>query len=108
MKKGRPGVKVQVLCRPEHLVRLREVLTTESTTFGVRWWPVERAAMLREEMVVETQFGPVRVKVRLGNSGQREAFPEFEDCRRLAAAAGVPLARVYRAATVAAGTDTTP
>lgn len=103
MKKGRPGVKIEVLCRPERLADLRTILTTESTTFGVRWWPVDRFALAREKRVVQTEYGPVAMKVRIGTGGQREAFPEFEDCRRAAEKAGIPLAHVYRAAILAAG-----
>jgi uncharacterized protein (DUF111 family) len=102
MKKGRPGVKVEVLCRPELREDLQALLLAETTSFGVRWWEVERLAAQREQSSVETPFGSVAVKVRIGPGGRREAFPEYEDCRRAAQRAGVPLAHVYRAAILAA------
>jgi pyridinium-3,5-bisthiocarboxylic acid mononucleotide nickel chelatase len=102
MKKGRPGVKIEVLCPPERRQDIQALLLTETTTFGVRWWGVTRMASQREHRSVQTPFGSVTVKLRLGPGGEREAFPEFEDCRRAAQEAGVPLARVYRAAILAA------
>lgn len=102
MKKGRPGVKIEVLCPPERREDIQTLLLTETTTFGVRWWGVDRLASQRERRSVRTPFGPVAIKVRVGPAGERETFPEFEDCRRAAQQAGVPLARVYRAAILAA------
>jgi uncharacterized protein (DUF111 family) len=47
----------------------------------------------------------VGIKVRYGEDGVAQAFPEFEDCRRVAEAAAVPLIQVYRAALLAAGDE---
>jgi uncharacterized protein (TIGR00299 family) protein len=105
MKKGRPGVQVQVLCRPDLVERLRQVLIAESPTFGVRWWEVDRFAARRKHGQVETPYGRVGIKVRYGEDGVAQAFPEFEDCRRVAEAAAVPLIQVYRAALLAAGDE---
>jgi uncharacterized protein (TIGR00299 family) protein len=103
MKKGRPGVQLEVLCRPERLERIREVVFAETTTLGLRWWEVERLALPRERRLVETPYGSIGVTVRLAGPGEERVAPEYEDCRRAAAERGVPLTEVYRAAMAAAG-----
>lgn len=103
MKKGRPGVQLEVLCRPDRLERMQEVVFAETTTLGLRWWEVERLALRREHRVVETPYGPIGVTVRLSAPGEERVSPEFEDCRRAAAERSVPLTEVYRAAMAAAG-----
>jgi uncharacterized protein (TIGR00299 family) protein len=101
MKKNRPGVLVQILCRPQDGDAMCELLFTETTTLGVRSYLVERRAMLRETVRVETPYGPIDVKVaRLGNRVVKE-MPEYEQCRAAAERAGVAL-RLVEAAALAA------
>ena len=101
MKKNRPGVLIQILCRPQDRDAMCELLFTETTTLGVRSYEVERRAMLRETVQVETPYGPIDVKVaRLGNRIVKE-MPEYEQCRAAAERAGVAL-RMVEAAALAA------
>jgi pyridinium-3,5-bisthiocarboxylic acid mononucleotide nickel chelatase len=101
MKKGRPGLLITVLGPPGRRGALEEVLFAETTTLGVRHQELERTVLEREVVPVETPYGPVGVKV--GRRGARVfgAQPEFEDCRRQAAAAGVPVKEVWAAALTA-------
>ena len=55
MKKNRPGVLMSVLCAAEQRAALNELLFSETTTLGVRAYEVERRAMQREVVTVETQ-----------------------------------------------------
>jgi pyridinium-3,5-bisthiocarboxylic acid mononucleotide nickel chelatase len=101
MKKNRPGVLVQILCRPQDKDAMCELLFTETTTLGVRSYLVERRAMERETVRVETPYGPIDVKVaRLGTRVVKE-MPEYEQCRAAAERAGVAL-RMVEAAALAA------
>lgn len=102
MKKGRPGTLVTALCRPGERPALAELLLVESGSLGCRWVEAERLEAERHTSTVATPWGEVRVKHgRLGGRALAAA-PEFEDCRRLALAAGVPWREVYRAALAAA------
>lgn len=101
MKKGRPGHLLGVLTDAEHRAALLETLLTETTTLGVREYPVSRTALERKHETVQTPWGNVRVKIGLRGMEVLNATPEFEDCRVLAATAKVPLKEVQAAAMAA-------
>jgi uncharacterized protein (TIGR00299 family) protein len=102
MKKNRPATLVRVLCQPADADALMAILFAETSTLGVRQQLVTRHCLARTTHTVETPYGSVRVKVASLGDGQVKAAPEYEDCRRLAKASGVPLREVYRAAEEAA------
>ena len=103
MKKSRPGTLVSMLCRPPQVAELAGILLLESGSLGCRYHLAARFEAERESQEVETAFG--RVRIKRGRLAGRilAAAPEYEDCRRLALAAGVPWRDVYRAALAAAG-----
>jgi len=97
MKKNRPGVKLSVLCGAGQVEAVEAVLFAETTTLGVRRWPVSRQVLERQPHQVQTAWGAIEGKIGwLG--GQPRFSPEFESCRRIAAERGVPLPAVYEAA----------
>ena len=98
MKKGRPGVLLSVLCQRGDADRLSELVLRETSAFGVRQTTAERRKLRRELCQVTTPFGEVAVKLGRLDGRVIQAAPEFEDCRRLALAAGVPVKTVYAAA----------
>lgn len=102
MKKGRPGVLLSVLARMADADSLTALLLNETTAFGVRRTVAERRKLRRELRPVATSFGTVTVKVGALDGRVIQAVPEFEDCRRLAAEANVPVRVVYGAAHVEA------
>ncbi len=98
MKKGRPATQVTVIAEPAESRRLAEVLLHESSTLGVRIAQEERLELPRRLATVHTAYGPIQVKVAIRPDGTLRAVPEYESVRSAAAAAGVPLGDVYRAA----------
>ena len=99
MKKGRSGVQITVLCRPDLVPALGDLLFRETTTIGLRWRLENKLALAREFVAVETPWGKVNIKLaRLPNGELANAAPEFEDCRLLAAEHAVPLKRVMEEA----------
>ena len=95
MKKGRPGTLLCVLAPPHLADELSDLMMAETTTIGVRRWPVQRRVAPRALELVATSFGPVRVKVITSPSGVR-ARAEYEDCREIAQRTGMPLVDVMR------------
>jgi hypothetical protein len=99
MKKGRSGMQMTVLCRPDLVPALQELLFRETTTIGLRWRLENKVALAREFAEVETSWGNVRIKVaRLPNGTIANAAPEYEDCRLLATQHSVPLKQVMEEA----------
>jgi len=98
MKKDRPGVLLTVLCKPQAIDAMIEMLLAETTTLGVRYYEAKRRVLERAIETVETDYGPVRIKVARDGARTLHFQPEYEDCARLAVEAGVPLLEVQAAA----------
>jgi uncharacterized protein (TIGR00299 family) protein len=101
MKKGRPGVLVTALCAPERRPAVEDLLFAETTTLGVRWQEWQRTVLERRVARVGTPYGEIGVKLGLRGGAISNVSPEFEDCRRAAEQAGVPVKEVWAAALAA-------
>jgi pyridinium-3,5-bisthiocarboxylic acid mononucleotide nickel chelatase len=98
MKKNRPGTLVTVLSPPETREALSQIVFRETTTLGLRYHDVLRECLRREQIEVQTPWGPVRMKIARRGDALMNASPEFEDCRRLAAEHRMPVKDVQAAA----------
>lgn len=101
MKQGRPAVLLTVLCEEKAREPLARVLFRETTTLGLRYLSKRRAILNRRFVEVGTPFGRVQIKVAFSGAEIFNHAPEFQECRRLAEAAGVPIKEVYNAAMAA-------
>lgn len=99
MKKNRPGVLLTLLCNPPDRERMCDLIFRETTTLGVRYRNEQREILTREFVTVETEYGPIRIKVSRARDGRvMNASPEFEDCRAAAEKSGVGLRDAQTAA----------
>jgi uncharacterized protein (TIGR00299 family) protein len=98
MKKGRPGMLMTVLAEPAQTEILVRILLTETTTLGVRMRQEQRRILEREHVTVQSAWGPIRVKLGRLQGEVVNCAPEFEDCRKIAESAGVPLKSVLQEA----------
>ncbi len=98
MKKNRPGIFLWVLCDPKDQGQLSDIIFNETSTLGVRAYPVDRLALRREQQEVQTEYGTVRVKIAYPPNGQVNVAPEYDDCKHLAQENNIPLKLVYEAA----------
>ncbi len=98
MKKNRPGFLVRVLARPADRQTLAAVLFAESSAIGVRSQEWDRLVLRREARRVDTPYGRIRVKAITGPGGDVRCSAEYDDCRKAAAKAGVPLRQVVKVA----------
>jgi uncharacterized protein (DUF111 family) len=95
MKKGRPAVKLTALAEQKDTDKLCSIIFDETTTLGVRIYPVQRKKLDREIKAVKIRYGTVRIKIsKLGNKIQN-ITPEHEDCVRIAKAKKISLKKVY-------------
>jgi uncharacterized protein (TIGR00299 family) protein len=101
MKKGRPGLLLGALCDEAHRAAVTRVFLAETTTLGVRRHRVERDALVRELVTVETAYGAVRVKVASEGGREVGAHPEYDDCLARAREGGVAVREVMDAALAA-------
>jgi len=101
MKKDRPGVLLTVLCKPEAVEAIIEMLLIQTTTLGVRYYEAKRRTLERVIETIDTEYGRVRIKVARDGARTLHFQPEYDDCARLAIQANVPLLEVQAAATAA-------
>lgn len=95
MKKNRPAVMVSVLAEKNDEKKLVDIVLTESTTLGIRRSLVGRYCLERRTVEIDSGFGQVRVKVA-AKDGVKKFAPEYEDCKKAALEAGLPLREIYQ------------
>lgn len=115
MKKGRPGVRVEVTCDTPSTEAVTEAFFLHSTTAGIRRGVLERVTLPRRTIEVPAADGfPVPVKVLDTPAGPR-VKPEYEAVREAARRMGRPALEVAQqveqqartlVASAAAGTPT--
>lgn len=98
MKKGRSGSRLELLCRPQDILRFERLLLSESTTIGVRRSDVTRVTLPRRIEEVEVLGHVVRIKTVTLPDGSERAKPEFDDVQRAALATGRRSADIYQLA----------
>ena len=102
MKRGRPGTRVEVLCRTADAAHLEEQLLVETTTIGVRQRTVRRRALPRDMIQLTVLGHAIAAKVVTLPTGSRRAKPEFADVQRVALATGRPLRDISSLAAIEA------
>lgn len=95
MKKGRPGVILNVICEKGSENKLKEVIFTESTTIGMRSFEFNKDTLVREICKVNTIYGEVTVKRSFYGGKQVSVKPEYEECRKIASERNIPVKEVY-------------
>jgi pyridinium-3,5-bisthiocarboxylic acid mononucleotide nickel chelatase len=95
MKKGRPGVVLNVICEAEKAEILKGIIFTESTSLGIRTFPFRKDTLARKFEKIKTMYGEVTVKRSFYNEKEVSSKPEYDDCKRIAAETGTPLKEVY-------------
>jgi uncharacterized protein (DUF111 family) len=104
MKKGRPGILLRVICDRTAALGIKECILSETTAIGLRFRTEQRWTLPRESGTVPTRWGEVRINKVTTPTGE-VLTPEYEDCKRVAIAHGVPLKEVYAEVGCAKSTD---
>lgn len=97
MKKSRPGILLEVMCKEEDRDRMLELIFLHTTTLGVREQFSRRYTMNRSIETVTTPYGTVRKKVSAGYGTKREKY-EYEDLAAIARKEGLSLRQVRQEA----------
>ena len=102
MKKNRPGTVLSVLVPKDKEREASELILRETPTLGIRTRLVDRYVAGRKMVTIETDLGPVTVKVKLLDGAAISAAPEPDEVRRIALETGTPFQEVYQRTTEAA------
>jgi uncharacterized protein (TIGR00299 family) protein len=102
MKKGRPGVVLTAVVRPEQETPVAEAMLRHTSTLGVRLVPVVRWELDREHHTVLVDDQAVAVKVGRLDGAIVNLAPEHEDVARAAKALSRPVKTVWAQAWTAA------
>ena len=105
MKKGRPGVRIEILATNGRVPDVERTLFLTTSTIGVRRWPVQRTILEREVCVRVWRGHQIRWKrVRLPDGSFREK-PEYDDVVTAAEALGMTPFQVRRLLDAEPATD---
>lgn len=94
MKKNRPAYTLSVLYREKDREVLEDIIFTQTTTIGIRRWPVQRTVLERKNVTVETVYGAVNVKI-CTHKGKQYAYPEYESVRLICREQNLDFQTVY-------------
>jgi uncharacterized protein (DUF111 family) len=95
MKKGRPAVKLSVLCTKKNKENIERTIFMETSTFGVRSFMVEKKMLNRSFGKIMVYNEEVRVKYGYLDGKVVKAKPEYEDCKAIAGKLGIGINTVY-------------
>ena len=95
MKKGRPGILLNVICETELSDNVKNIIFTESTTLGIRTYPFRKDTLVRKFETIQTIYGDVTVKRSFYNGNEVSCKPEYEECKNIAIEKGIPVKEVY-------------
>lgn len=95
MKKGRLGIELVVLARPDDAERLAQLVHDLTGSLGVRRTDLTRTVLERRVTEISGPWGPFRVKVS-GVGASRRVRPEHDDIARIARATGMHYDEVAR------------
>jgi uncharacterized protein (DUF111 family) len=105
MKKGRPGLMLNVLLHSNLLEKAESVIFRETTTLGLRYMRAACHRLGRGFEKVTTPWGDINVKTGYHRGELVQFAPEYTDCEQAAKAHNVPLQAVYEAARRQFGND---
>ncbi|MEE8074033.1 MAG: nickel pincer cofactor biosynthesis protein LarC [Candidatus Binatia bacterium] len=95
MKKNRPGTMLRIISEPSTRDKLAEIVFKETSTIGIRYYPVNRMILKRVPLRLKTRFGTVGVKMIEEPDGEKRAIPEYDEMKKLAEVKRVPIKRLY-------------
>ena len=95
MKKNRPGTLLRVIAESPDREKLAKVIFQETSTIGLRHYPVGRIILKRESQKIKTRYGDVNVKIVEQPDGRKSVMPEYDDLKRIAAAKKLPIKLIH-------------
>jgi uncharacterized protein (DUF111 family) len=98
MKKNRLATKLTLVAELDKIDDLITAVFRETSSIGVRYFPVERRALERTIKTVRLLGEDIGIKVSRLEGKDINIQPEFSDCLRVARKRGVPVKEILRLA----------
>ena len=95
MKKCRPGILLNVMCRESDKEKMIGLIFKHTSTIGIRENVSKRYTLSRRMETVETEFGSVRKKISEGYGCIREKY-EYDDISRIARETGLSISEIIK------------
>lgn len=96
MKKSRPGILINVMCRKKDKEAVIKAVFKHTTTIGIRENTLNRYVLDRRIEDVKTPYGTVRCKVSSGYGVERRKY-EYDDVSRIAKENNISIQDVFSA-----------
>jgi pyridinium-3,5-bisthiocarboxylic acid mononucleotide nickel chelatase len=96
MKKNRPATQLSILCKHNLTETIIQFVLNESTTFGLRYFPVNKRELERKVEIINIDGMDIRIKNAYFNGKKLKYKPEYDDCARFAGTKGIPISQVYK------------
>jgi uncharacterized protein (DUF111 family) len=75
---------------------IADFIFLETSTLGIRVRTIDRLEAGRRIEKFESSLGILDIKIKLLNGSIVAAYPEYEDCRKVALNQGIALSDVYK------------
>jgi len=98
MKKNRLGTKLTLLADWGHLDRLSRAVFEETSSIGIRYFPVSRRILKRRMEEIEVLGEKIAVKIASLDGKDVNIQPEYDDCQKVAEKKNIPLKKVMELA----------
>lgn len=96
MKKNRPAYQLNVICSPEDVQKMEQIIFRETTTIGIRKMEMERTVLNRQIKTVMTPLGEAVVKECILPDGMKRSYPEYHSVSALAEQHNLPFQEAFR------------
>lgn len=96
MKKNRPSYLLNVICEAKQIAILESMIFENTTTIGIRKYPVARSVLPRQVFLKETSFGMAAVKECVLPDGKKRLYPEYESIKKICHEKNLPYWEVYQ------------
>ena len=98
MKKNRQAIKLTVLAELEKMDNLVKAIFEETSSIGVRYYPVGRRILERKMVNIEILGEKIPVKVAYFEGEEVNIQPEYADCLNLAEKQKMPVKKIMELA----------
>lgn len=95
MKKGRPAVKLSILADLDELEAIKEIIFKETTSLGLRTYPIDKIEIERTFEKLQTPYGEVTLKKGYYQGVLVSTKFEYEECKQIAKGHHMPLKKLY-------------